>query len=145
MNLSHWFSSSCGTQREKERDWETRKMETQTEMKQSKFKRICVFCGSSPGNKSTYRDAAIELGRELVMLLCLVFSLHLPFQQIGSSKKKKLKLKFVTNLIFLLLCFLYWFWVSIKHNTFQQKKKKKSPWERVGKDVFFGTPFVLYN
>ncbi|KAL9675755.1 hypothetical protein QQ045_003961 [Rhodiola kirilowii] len=34
---------------------------------QSKFKRICVFCGSSPGNKSTYKDAAIELGNELVM------------------------------------------------------------------------------
>ncbi|KAL1345467.1 hypothetical protein HN51_019199 [Arachis hypogaea] len=34
--------------------------------KQSKFKRICVFCGSSPGNKASYKDAAIELGRELV-------------------------------------------------------------------------------
>nr|KYP68543.1 UPF0717 protein At5g11950 family [Cajanus cajan] len=38
----------------------------ETEMKQSRFKRICVFCGSSPGNKSTYKDAAIELGKELV-------------------------------------------------------------------------------
>ncbi|XP_059626794.1 cytokinin riboside 5'-monophosphate phosphoribohydrolase LOG1-like isoform X1 [Cornus florida] len=36
------------------------------EMKLSKFKRICVFCGSSPGKKSSYKDAAIELGRELV-------------------------------------------------------------------------------
>ena len=45
-------------------------MEREIEMKQSKFKRICVFCGSSPGKKSTYRDAAIELGRELVMSLC---------------------------------------------------------------------------
>ncbi|KAF7119367.1 hypothetical protein RHSIM_Rhsim13G0095600 [Rhododendron simsii] len=35
-------------------------------MKQSKFKRVCVFCGSSPGKKSSYKDAAIELGRELV-------------------------------------------------------------------------------
>ncbi|XAR59984.1 hypothetical protein NMG60_11033188 [Bertholletia excelsa] len=35
-------------------------------MKQSKFRRICVFCGSSPGNKSSYKDAALELGRELV-------------------------------------------------------------------------------
>jgi hypothetical protein len=42
-------------------------MEREKEMKQSKFKRICVFCGSSPGKKSSYRDAAIELGRELVM------------------------------------------------------------------------------
>ncbi|KAG5379352.1 hypothetical protein IGI04_027194 [Brassica rapa subsp. trilocularis] len=31
-----------------------------------KFKRICVFCGSSAGNKTSYRDAAIELGAELV-------------------------------------------------------------------------------
>ncbi|KAE8692916.1 Detected protein of confused Function [Hibiscus syriacus] len=41
-------------------------MEREMEMKQSKFKRICVFCGSSPGKKSSYREAAIELGRELV-------------------------------------------------------------------------------
>ncbi|KAL4284593.1 hypothetical protein GQ457_16G011550 [Hibiscus cannabinus] len=42
-------------------------MEGDKEMKQSKFKRICVFCGSSPGKKSSYREAAIELGRELVL------------------------------------------------------------------------------
>ncbi|GAV75879.1 Lysine_decarbox domain-containing protein [Cephalotus follicularis] len=41
-------------------------MEREKEMKPSKFKRICVFCGSSPGKKSSYKDAAIELGRELV-------------------------------------------------------------------------------
>ncbi|KAK4356370.1 hypothetical protein RND71_025341 [Anisodus tanguticus] len=36
------------------------------EMKQSKFKKICVFCGSSPGKKSSYKEAAVELGKELV-------------------------------------------------------------------------------
>ncbi|XVE59083.1 hypothetical protein DITRI_Ditri05aG0016500 [Diplodiscus trichospermus] len=41
-------------------------MEREMEMKQSKFKRICVFCGSSPGKKSSYREATTELGRELV-------------------------------------------------------------------------------
>ncbi|PSR89955.1 Cytokinin riboside 5'-monophosphate phosphoribohydrolase [Actinidia chinensis var. chinensis] len=41
-------------------------MEREKEMKQSKFKRMCVFCGSSPGKKSSYKDAALELGRELV-------------------------------------------------------------------------------
>ncbi|XP_028808001.1 cytokinin riboside 5'-monophosphate phosphoribohydrolase LOG1-like [Neltuma alba] len=41
-------------------------MERETEMKQSRFKRICVFCGSSPGKKTNYKDAAIELGKELV-------------------------------------------------------------------------------
>ncbi|KAK1283073.1 Cytokinin riboside 5'-monophosphate phosphoribohydrolase LOG1 [Acorus calamus] len=35
-------------------------------MRTSKFKRICVFCGSSQGKKRSYQDAAIELGRELV-------------------------------------------------------------------------------
>ena len=35
-------------------------------MKQSRFKRICVFCGSSQGKKRSYHDAAIELGNELV-------------------------------------------------------------------------------
>lgn len=38
-----------------------------TEIRQtSKFKRICVFCGSSQGKKSSYQDAATELGKELV-------------------------------------------------------------------------------
>ncbi|KAH8933690.1 hypothetical protein BDL97_18G043200 [Sphagnum fallax] len=33
---------------------------------QSGFKRICVFCGSSSGNKSVYIDVAMELGNDLV-------------------------------------------------------------------------------
>lgn len=41
-------------------------MEIESEMKVSKFKRICVFCGSSQGKKTSYQDAAIELGKELV-------------------------------------------------------------------------------
>lgn len=40
----------------------------QSETKQSKFKRICVFCGSSQGKKTSYQEAAIELGKELVLL-----------------------------------------------------------------------------
>ncbi|KAL6645305.1 hypothetical protein ACP70R_016913 [Stipagrostis hirtigluma subsp. patula] len=32
----------------------------------SRFKRICVFCGSSPGKKTTYRDAALDLAKQLV-------------------------------------------------------------------------------
>ncbi|KAF7804450.1 cytokinin riboside 5'-monophosphate phosphoribohydrolase LOG3 [Senna tora] len=35
-------------------------------MRESRFKRICVFCGSSQGKKSSYQDAAIQLGKELV-------------------------------------------------------------------------------
>ncbi|XP_074591365.1 putative cytokinin riboside 5'-monophosphate phosphoribohydrolase LOG6 isoform X2 [Curcuma longa] len=33
---------------------------------ESRFKRVCVFCGSSPGKRSSYQDAAVELGQELV-------------------------------------------------------------------------------
>ncbi|XP_021902758.1 cytokinin riboside 5'-monophosphate phosphoribohydrolase LOG5-like isoform X4 [Carica papaya] len=32
----------------------------------SKFKRVCVFCGSSTGKRESYRDAALQLGQELV-------------------------------------------------------------------------------
>lgn len=41
-------------------------MEGNNEIKQSKFRRICVFCGSSQGKKPSYQEAAIELGKELV-------------------------------------------------------------------------------
>ncbi|KAG6469941.1 cytokinin riboside 5'-monophosphate phosphoribohydrolase LOG1-like [Zingiber officinale] len=33
---------------------------------ESRFKRVCVFCGSSPGKRSSYQHAAVELGKELV-------------------------------------------------------------------------------
>ncbi|KAK8478913.1 hypothetical protein V6N13_110483 [Hibiscus sabdariffa] len=32
----------------------------------SRFKRICVFCGSSSGKKASYQEAAVQLGKELV-------------------------------------------------------------------------------
>ncbi|KAD7479807.1 hypothetical protein E3N88_02943 [Mikania micrantha] len=41
-------------------------MEREGDKVESKFKRICVFCGSSQGKKTSYQDAAIELGKELV-------------------------------------------------------------------------------
>ncbi|KAK0576675.1 hypothetical protein LWI29_021650 [Acer saccharum] len=31
-----------------------------------RFKRVCVFCGSSTGKRDCYSDAALELGKELV-------------------------------------------------------------------------------
>ncbi|KAK6147332.1 hypothetical protein DH2020_018244 [Rehmannia glutinosa] len=40
-------------------------MEAMEEDKKSRFKRICVFCGSSSGNKPTYQEAAVELGNQL--------------------------------------------------------------------------------
>lgn len=32
----------------------------------SRFKTVCVYCGSSPGKRNSYQDAATELGKELV-------------------------------------------------------------------------------
>lgn len=42
-------------------------------VKESKFKRICVFCGSSQGKKISYQEAAIELGKELVCFFSTFF------------------------------------------------------------------------
>lgn len=44
----------------------------------SKFKRVCVFCGSNSGNREVFSDAAIELGNELVSvaLLCRTLLLY---------------------------------------------------------------------
>ncbi|XP_073139584.1 cytokinin riboside 5'-monophosphate phosphoribohydrolase LOG1 [Henckelia pumila] len=41
-------------------------MERDSEVKASKFKKICVFCGSSQGKKTSYQESAIELGKVLV-------------------------------------------------------------------------------
>ncbi|XP_078166726.1 cytokinin riboside 5'-monophosphate phosphoribohydrolase LOG1-like [Carex rostrata] len=43
-------------------------LETHLETKRStsRFRRVCVFCGSSSGKKPTYQTAAIQLGHELV-------------------------------------------------------------------------------
>ncbi|CAI0462786.1 unnamed protein product [Linum tenue] len=41
-------------------------MEVEGKTTPSRFKRICVFCGSSSGKKATYQEAAVELGQELV-------------------------------------------------------------------------------
>ncbi|KAL0847939.1 hypothetical protein Bca101_021186 [Brassica carinata] len=42
---------------------------TETIIQKSKFGRICVFCGSSQGKKSSYQDAAVDLGNELCMIV----------------------------------------------------------------------------
>ncbi|XP_066366792.1 probable cytokinin riboside 5'-monophosphate phosphoribohydrolase LOGL5 [Miscanthus floridulus] len=36
------------------------------EKKKKKFRRVCVFCGSSPGKRSSYQAAAVQLGQQLV-------------------------------------------------------------------------------
>lgn len=70
-------------------------METNGEIRVSKFKRVCVFCGSSPGKKSSYQDAAIELGNELVYININDFPLHYDFFSSFLREKKKSYLFFV--------------------------------------------------
>ncbi|KAI5069536.1 hypothetical protein GOP47_0015837 [Adiantum capillus-veneris] len=46
---------------------EAEMMQLQKEIEQkSKFKRICVFCGSKSGKKAVFSQAALQLGKELV-------------------------------------------------------------------------------
>jgi hypothetical protein len=47
----------------------------------SRFRRICVFCGSSHGKKMSYQDAAIELGKEMVSFALLLY----PFMRTSRS------------------------------------------------------------
>ncbi len=35
--------------------------------RRSRFRRICVYCGSAKGKKPSYQDAAVDLGKELVI------------------------------------------------------------------------------
>ncbi|XP_072973514.1 cytokinin riboside 5'-monophosphate phosphoribohydrolase LOG1-like [Typha angustifolia] len=44
----------------------SQEMEASGSLKERRFRRICVFCGSRPGNKPSFTDAALELGKQLV-------------------------------------------------------------------------------
>ncbi|CAN8257290.1 unnamed protein product [Cochlearia groenlandica] len=43
-----------------------RRREMMKKKESSRFKSICVFCGSSNGKKTSYQDSAIDLGKEMV-------------------------------------------------------------------------------
>lgn len=47
-----------------------------------KFRTICVFCGSNPGFRKVFSDAALELGHEMVCVLLNPFS-FLGFKELG--------------------------------------------------------------
>lgn len=80
MNYSSKLLLSLGTKKEgimleqqnkcERKEMEMREGGDEVKQKQSssRFRRVCVFCGSSPGNKSSYKEAAIELGKELVKM-----------------------------------------------------------------------------
>jgi hypothetical protein len=76
----------------------------------SKFKRICVFCGSSQGKKTSYQVAAIDLGNELVLLLYyspLPIDLHFLFVAYSRKSTRKF-LKFLVPAFFFLYIFVTW-------------------------------------
>ncbi|KAJ0025237.1 hypothetical protein Pint_09267 [Pistacia integerrima] len=50
----------------REKGTKKRQMEENKGAVKSRFQRVCVFCGSSTGKRNCYRDAALELGQELV-------------------------------------------------------------------------------
>ncbi|KAF5736440.1 hypothetical protein HS088_TW14G00582 [Tripterygium wilfordii] len=51
---------------EEEEEVTTTTTTTKSDEKKTKFQRICVFCGSRAGYKSSFADAAFELGKQLV-------------------------------------------------------------------------------
>jgi len=54
------------------------KVSAENVQQQSRFKRICVFCGSRVGYKSAFSDAALELGKFMVFFL---YYLCIPIHQ----------------------------------------------------------------
>lgn len=42
------------------------------DQKRRKFKTICVFCGSRAGYKSSFSEAALELGKQMVRLFIVI-------------------------------------------------------------------------
>lgn len=71
----------------------------------SRFKRVCVFCGSSTGKRNCYRDAAIELAQELVLLL-----VHL-----NDSPFMKMNYNQLVSVFF--VTFFFNFFISISFST----------------------------
>jgi hypothetical protein len=70
-------TAASGDRKKEEAERERERQKAAMTMKQSRFKRICVFCGSSQGKKASYHDAAVELGNQLVTISRLVPVCHL--------------------------------------------------------------------
>lgn len=83
------------------------KIKEMTKEHSSRFKSICVFCGSSNGKKVSYQDAAIDLGKELVKYIAYDLFLHVSFSFIFTCwdlfiffSGKKISLYFWRNYLF---------------------------------------------
>lgn len=86
---------------------------TKMEDTKSKFKRICVFCGSSSGKKPTYQEAAVQLGRELVTYSFLSSTYFSPFYNILMLHRTLasflFRVKFINFCFLLQLLFKIWY------------------------------------
>lgn len=78
--LSRWFLVECQLIKEEKKGKDfseaNREMEGDNTVR-SKFKRVCVFCGSQSGNRKVFGDAALELGDELVCSFCFQLSISI--------------------------------------------------------------------
>lgn len=65
--------------------------------KSGRFKTVCVFCGSRSGYKPAFSDAALELGKELVIL-----------QRAAPTKENRRETETqMKNTFTLIICFLF--------------------------------------
>jgi hypothetical protein len=67
----------------------------------SRFRTICVFCGSNAGRRKVFGDAALELGDELVSMMNMAA---------GSSPPSCGRLAMPRSFSFCLYCFFGFFW-----------------------------------
>lgn len=78
------YSLKDHRERERQTDTHTHTEKREMEETNSRFNRICVFCGSSSGKKASYQEAAVELGKELVFSIYHESQLSLNFSFIQS-------------------------------------------------------------
>lgn len=49
----------------------------------TRFNRICVFCGSRAGYSSSFTDAALSLGNQLVILINFILVIYIIYSSLN--------------------------------------------------------------
>lgn len=91
---------------------EASKQEAVESENKMKFRRICVFCGSRSGNRTSFSDATLDLGKQLVSNLGDKYESKLPTEL--SYMNEKTPLFSLTPMLGSLL--LQFFWVEDQNN-----------------------------
>lgn len=114
---NEWFWFELKTLKRKQRFW------MEEGYPRSKFKRVCVFCGSNSGNRQVFSDSAIQLGNELVCSYILYYSSlsYAPFLKIWKDfylvSEHLLCVVLFTFYVFCFCltyrntCFLWWYYM----------------------------------